>query len=160
MKNTTLLFLIKQKENTITDICLAMKKRGFGVGRYNGAGGKVESDETVVEAVMRETFEEILVVPESMNKIAEIKFIFPHRHDWDQLCHVYFCTQWKGVPTESEEMKPQWFPVDSIPYDIMWPDDILWLPKALDHNLLKAQFTFGEQNNMLSDSIVIIDSFE
>jgi hypothetical protein len=27
-------------------ILLAMKKRGFGVGKYNGFGGKVKEDET------------------------------------------------------------------------------------------------------------------
>jgi hypothetical protein len=41
MRNSTLLFLVKKNGEEITDICLAMKKRGFGSGRYNGVGGKV-----------------------------------------------------------------------------------------------------------------------
>ena len=28
-------------------ILLGMKKRGFGVGKYNGFGGKVEKDESI-----------------------------------------------------------------------------------------------------------------
>jgi len=35
------------------NILLGMKKRGFGVGRWNGFGGKVNSDETILEAAKR-----------------------------------------------------------------------------------------------------------
>ena len=46
-KTFTLLFLqIKSK------ILLGMKKRGFGMGKYNGFGGKVE-EELVEEAAKR-----------------------------------------------------------------------------------------------------------
>ena len=39
-------------------ILLAMKKRGFGAGKFNGFGGKVEARETILEAALRE-FEEV-----------------------------------------------------------------------------------------------------
>ena len=42
MKQTTLLFLRKDNH-----ILLAMKKRGFGINKWNGAGGKVEEGETI-----------------------------------------------------------------------------------------------------------------
>ena len=35
------------------NVLLGMKKRGFGVGRWNGFGGKVHSDETVLEGAKR-----------------------------------------------------------------------------------------------------------
>jgi len=35
-------------------IILGMKKRGFGVGRWNGFGGKVEEGETIGDAAHRE----------------------------------------------------------------------------------------------------------
>ena len=41
-----------------TKVLLGMKKRGFGVGKWNGFGGKVEAGETVVEAAAREVNEE------------------------------------------------------------------------------------------------------
>lgn len=34
-------------------VLLGMKKRGFGVGRWNGFGGKVEQNESIVEAAKR-----------------------------------------------------------------------------------------------------------
>ena len=46
------LLLIHQKNQ----ILLAMKKRGFGMGKYNGFGGKVERNgETIYQAAIRET---------------------------------------------------------------------------------------------------------
>lgn len=41
LRDTTLLFLVRRDEaGTVSEICLAMKKRGFGIGKYNGVGGK------------------------------------------------------------------------------------------------------------------------
>ena len=34
-------------------VLLGMKKRGFGVGRWNGFGGKVHTDETILQAAKR-----------------------------------------------------------------------------------------------------------
>ena len=39
-------------------VLLGMKKRGFGVGKWNGFGGKLEQGETVLEAAAREVREE------------------------------------------------------------------------------------------------------
>lgn len=47
---TTLCLLKKDDE-----ILLAMKKRGFGEGKYNGVGGKIEKGETPEETMIRET---------------------------------------------------------------------------------------------------------
>ncbi|HET8669978.1 MAG TPA: NUDIX domain-containing protein, partial [Candidatus Saccharimonadales bacterium] len=42
---------------------LAMKKRGFGINKWNGVGGKVDEDETIEQAAIRECQEEITVTP-------------------------------------------------------------------------------------------------
>ena len=36
------------------EILLGMKKRGFGVGRWNGFGGKLDGNETIEEGAIRE----------------------------------------------------------------------------------------------------------
>ena len=158
MKKTTLLFLIKQTDGTITDICLAMKKRGFGMGRFNGVGGKLDEGETIEQAVIRETQEEIGVTPLQYKKIAEIDFQFRDQSDWNQNCHVYFCDSWEGEPSESEEMKPEWYRVNEIPFDSMWPDDIYWLPQVLENKLVRAVFTFAPGDIILDQKIDIVDS--
>lgn len=155
MKNTTLLFLVKRNEGVVVDICLAMKKRGFGMGRYNGVGGKVEGGETIEEAVKRETEEEIGVVVSDITKCAELQFTFPHKEDWNQLVHVYLTDSWLGDIVETEEMNPDWFSVDAIPYDTMWPDDIFWLPKVLEGSQIKAKFSFAEGDVILDQEVVI-----
>jgi 8-oxo-dGTP pyrophosphatase MutT (NUDIX family) len=40
-----------------------MKKRGFGHGKYNGFGGKVEKSETISQAAIREMYEESGIKP-------------------------------------------------------------------------------------------------
>ena len=47
-KQLTLVFVIEKSR-----ILLGFKKRGFGVGRWNGFGGKVEERETIEEAAKR-----------------------------------------------------------------------------------------------------------
>lgn len=153
MRKSTLLFLIKKDGNTITDICLAMKKRGFGKGRYNGVGGKVERDETVEEAVRREAKEEIGISVLEMSQCATLAFTFPHNPDWSQEVHVYFSTKWEGEPVESEEMNPSWFIVERIPYETMWPDDVYWLPKVLKGQIVKGRFVFGEGDVILENEV-------
>lgn len=54
----TLLFLIKDDH-----VLLAMKKRGFGAGNWNGVGGKIEAGESIEQALVRECQEEIGVTP-------------------------------------------------------------------------------------------------
>lgn len=158
LRDATLVFLIKKSNNKITDICLAMKKRGFGVNRFNGAGGKVEAGkETVEEAAVRETREEINVTVDKLNKVAELSFSFPHNPAWDQMVHVYFVEKWEGEPTESEEMRPKWFPAESLPYSDMWPDDIFWLPWVLEGNLVKATFKFGEKDIILEKNVDTVE---
>lgn len=47
-KMFTLVLVQKQSQ-----ILLGLKKRGFGVGLWNGFGGKVEIGETIVEGAIR-----------------------------------------------------------------------------------------------------------
>ena len=148
MKQATLCFLIKNNQ-----ILLAMKKRGFGQNRWNGAGGKPNPDEKILDAAIRETQEEIGVIPKLSKYSAILDFYFQNKPEWNQQVLVFLTNEWVGEPTESEEMKPQWFDLNKIPYDSMWPDDIFWLPQVLSGKKIHAEFTFGENDTIL-DSII------
>lgn len=152
MKVTTLLFL---KGNDSDQILLAMKKRGFGAGRWNGVGGKVEVNETVEQALIRECEEEIGVTPTKFEKVAEHYFVFPEGLA-DIKCHVFMASEWKNDPIETEEMAPKWFHIDNIPYDDMWQDDIVWLPLTLRGKYLKTRFRFNEQEEMHTAELEIL----
>lgn len=156
LRNATLVFLVKKSQGEITDICFAMKKRGFGMNRWNGVGGKVDDQkETVEDAAKREAKEEIGISANELNKVAELSFYFPHNPAWDQMVHVYFAESWDGEPKESDEMNPKWFSLNDIPFQDMWPDDIFWLPEVVKGNLLKAMFKFGE-NDIIQDKEINI----
>jgi 8-oxo-dGTP pyrophosphatase MutT (NUDIX family) len=150
MSVKTLLFLYKPGEK---QILLAMKKRGFGEGKWNGVGGKVEVGESIEEAVAREALEEIGVVvdPEVLKKKGVIHFSFEDKPEFTQDVHVYFATQWEEEPVESEEMKPEWYDIDEIPYSSMWIDDQYWLPMVLDGDTITAQFHFNNAGTEVLD---------
>jgi 8-oxo-dGTP pyrophosphatase MutT (NUDIX family) len=140
-------------------LLLGMKKRGFGVGKVNGFGGKVDEGENIVEAAARELFEEVGLEAEvgSLNKMAELEFRFPHRKedDWDQVVHVFLVENWKGEPVESEEMGFEWHDLDKIPFDRMWDDDKFWLPEILKGRKVSGKFSFGEDNSTISAQEVV-----
>ena len=89
MKNTTHIFLVKKEGDKIVEICFAMKKRGFGVGRWNAVGGKVMEGESIEEGALREAQEEIGVLAKNLSKVAEHSFTFPHKPDWNQTVHTF-----------------------------------------------------------------------
>lgn len=161
LRDATLVFLVKRASGKVAEICLAMKKRGFGLGRWNGVGGKVktEAGESVEVAAERETEEEIGVDIKDLKKVAELSFFFPHNPAWDQKVHTYFCKDWTGEPAESEEMKPKWFSISELPFDTMWPDDIFWVPLVLEGKLVKASFIFGENDIIKDKNIEVVESF-
>jgi mutator protein MutT len=145
LRHSTLVFLIERDpEGGIARILLAMKKRGFGAGRYNGAGGKVEAGETEEEAARREVKEEIGVDVPTLALVGRLTFRFPHEPKFDQLVYVYLAEAWEGEPAESEEMRPKWFDVAEVPYREMWPDDQFWLPFTIAGEKVVASFVFGE----------------
>lgn len=156
MKELTLLFLQREHE-----VLLAMKKRGFGEGRWNGVGGKVEPGESIEAALIREAKEEVNIEPTTYQKVADISFdqFFKgapaHMH-----VHVFSATQWHGEPAESEEMRPQWFDRSALPFDDMWPDDSYWLPRVLAGERIIASFVMDEHDAITSHTITNTAEFD
>jgi len=151
---TTLCFLIDGDK-----VLLAMKKRGFGMGKLNGVGGKVDPDEEIIKAAIREAEEEIgvKIALTDAKHHARILFSFDHKPDWNQECHVYVSEKWQGDPQETEEMKPDWFKMAELPFQQMWVDDAIWLPKVLARERIEAEFHFtNDGKEILSHTIKVI----
>lgn len=156
MRQTTLCLLIKENK-----ILLALKKRGFGVGRWNGTGGKFDpekGDTSILGAAIRETKEEIGVEIKNPEKVGLFHFRFAEKEEWNQDVSLFVATEWAGEPTESEEMMPKWFSFSEIPYESMWPDDKHWLPHVLQNKKLEADFLFGEGDKILDHNIKIVEN--
>lgn len=151
MKTCTLLFLVKDDL-----ILLAMKKRGFGAGYWNGIGGKIDADETIEAAAIRECQEEIKVTPSNLKKVAEHDFLFPEEVE-DILVHAFITDTWEGEPQETDEMAPQWFKLSEIPYANMWEDDSVWLPFVLKSKQVRTTCTFTATNELIDARLTIVD---
>lgn len=147
-KIRTLVYLFKEDK-----VLLAMKKRGFGAGKLNGVGGKLEEGETILQAAVRETQEEVGVdlKEENLKKVAVINFKFLEESGnvkEEQDVHVFFTHEFSGEPTETEEMRPEWFLISEAPYDKMWEDDQHWLPLAFSGRTLEAKAEFTPENKI------------
>lgn len=138
-------------------VLLGMKKRGFGAGRWNGFGGKVEAGEAIEAAAKRETQEECGVIITEMEKVGIHEFEFADKRGEILEVHVFRVDAWQGEPEETEEMRPQWFTIDAVPYDEMWPDDIHWLPVFLAGKKFRTKFLFGEGDAVLENNVQEVD---
>ncbi len=122
-------------------ILLGMKKRGFGEGRWNGFGGKVEDGETVDSAARRELMEEVGIEAVGMQELGVLDFSFENDPKALEV-HIFLANDSQGEPKESEEMRPEWFSPDEIPFRDMWPDDEQWFPFVLTKKVFRGRFHF------------------
>lgn len=164
MRQASLCLLVRENGND-KEILLAMKKRGFGKGRWNGVGGKpdLEKGENVLDSAIRETEEEIGIKIKNPEKVAVMDFYFPEQpkeKDWDQQVHLYLIREWEGEPIETEEMLPRWFKIQEIPFDEMWDDDRHWLPHVLEGKKLKAKFYFDKEDKIIKKIIDLVEELE
>lgn len=159
MKQATLCLLVKENQKD-KEVLLAMKKRGFGVGKWNGVGGKLDlgkGDKNIIDTAIRETKEEVGVIVGGLEKVAVLSFYFPYKKEWDQDVHVFLAKNWEGEPIESEEMFPKWFKVNKIPLDEMWDDDKYWLHHVLEGKKLKADFIFKKGEVVTKQNIKFVE---
>ncbi len=143
-KQATICFIIDKEKG---QILLAMKKKGFGANKYNGYGGKPnpEKDKTIEDTAVRELEEEsgLIISSKNLIKVGEIDFYFPeHKKHYNQTAHIYLLEECSGTPVETQEMKPEWFDLDKIPYDKMWDTDKHWIPQILTGQKIFGRFLF------------------
>lgn len=129
-----------------------MKKRGFGVGKWNGFGGKVQPGESTEQAARRELQEEVGIIAHSLEPRGLVHFTFKtETRLWEM--HVFAVCDFAGEPVETEEMRPQWFTQDSIPYSHMWQDDPHWLPLFLAGKQFYGRFDFADEATILTHHV-------
>lgn len=148
MKKVLTLCIIRRGEHVL----LGLKKRGFGAGRWNGFGGKVNPNEAITEATRREVTEEAGVVVHDLTPHGTLTFTFADQDDELEV-HVFSTDAFTGEPTESDEMRPAWFPLTAIPYSGMWADDSHWLPLLLAGKQFQGTFHFQGTDTLLKHDV-------
>lgn len=154
------------KHNTLciplTDdrVLLGMKKRGFGEGKWNGFGGKVTEGETALAAAIRELSEESSLEANEtdLEKVAVVNFYFDNV--LTIVCDVFLLRTWEGEPVESEEMRPQWFAINNLPYADMWAADGEWFPLVLSGKSINADVHFNTDGSVVENFSYTETSFE
>ncbi|KKQ22165.1 hypothetical protein A2999_00800 [Candidatus Wolfebacteria bacterium RIFCSPLOWO2_01_FULL_38_11] len=145
-KISNLCFPLKENQ-----ILLALKKGGFGAGKVNGFGGKVEKNEGIEESLIREVWEEcrLEVRRKSLVKAAELDFYLKKGNDYNHLtqCHIFLVKKLFGNPVESAEMKPKWYETKKIPYGDMWEADQFFLPVILGGEIIKGRVIYNHNGS-------------
>ena len=144
----TLMFVIKDGK-----ILLIHKKRGFGKGKINGPGGKLEPGETPEECAVRETQEELLITPLGVKFAGLLHFQFTDGHSIHG--YVYTATDFEGEPTETDEAAPIWCSIDDLPFERMWADDSTWFPYLLEGRGFSGRYVFDDDRML--DAVLELD---
>ncbi|KAF7326372.1 7,8-dihydro-8-oxoguanine triphosphatase [Mycena venus] len=142
-------------------ILLGYKKRGLGIHksesshysplaatrlivspRYNGFGGKVEPNESTLDAALRELKEEAGITA-PLTHAGTLLFVVPGEK-WAHI-DIFRAEEYTGVVTESDEMRPKWFDTTDIPFDQMWDEDRYWLPLLLSKQSFSGRADFERE---------------
>lgn len=149
MKDYTLAFPIRNSH-----ILLGMKKRSFGMGKWNGFGGKVHQGENILCAAQRELHEECGIAGGEWFHHASIMNYFPDVPD--RMVHIYAVKNFMNEPQETDEMRPEWFNLNDIPYAEMWESDRHWLPFLIEGKKFEGSVRFDENFNMIENTFSVI----
>lgn len=153
MRDVTLCILMENN-----NIILGFKKRGFAKNTYNGFGGKRVIDEqtgqyveTLLEATIRELYDETGIVAEEsdLKKCAVLDFEFSEKPEQNQRMHVYIVSGLPLTAVETDEMLPEVFSLNLIPYDKMLPADRYWLPYVLERKFVTGKFRYSKSFELL-----------
>ena len=137
---------IINKEN---EVLLQKKRRGFGQGKWNGPGGKIDQDETPRDSAIREVKEETRLIMKEPKLVGEIEFIFTKNNEINNYCYVFRCNEYEGSPIDTGEGELRWFEIDKVPYEKMWDDDKYWLKEVLNGGKAYKRFYFDDNGKVI-----------
>ena len=149
VERATLLFVIRDGQ-----VLLIHKKRGFGKGKINGPGGRIEPGETPRECAIREVGEELCIRPIGVRDAGLLHFQFIDGFSIHGF--VFTAVDYEGTPTETDEAIPIWYPVDNLPFERMWEDDPTWFPYMLSGQRFSGRYIF-DGDHMLDAKINLLE---
>jgi len=106
------------------------------LGKYNGLGGKIESQEDVVESMKREIKEEAGIICTEMSLRGTISWPGFGKNGEDWFGFVFLITKFEGAPlAKNPEGNLEWIEINrflklEIP---MWEGDKYFIPLLLTH---------------------------
>ena len=122
-------------------VLLIRKKRGHGAGKVNAPGGRIEPGESAEACAIREVAEEVGIRVQSLKLRALLRYHDP-AEGFAMAGYVFVSSDFLGNPSHTPEADPFWCRIDGIPYDEMWENDRMWLPRVLQGERIRADFRF------------------
>lgn len=133
-------------------VLLGLKKTGFGSGRINALGGKIEPGESPLGCALRELEEECGLKAKEATEVARIFVDYDHTGKKVEL-HVFEVTDFRGEVHSTLEMDVDWTSIDHVPYEKMWANDIYWLPSVLNGKRIHASFHLSDDETVIDQKI-------
>ena len=141
-KEASLSIIENVKNNTVLMI---KHKRGINNGYVNFPGGKKEPNETMVDCVIRETFEETGLKISNPKKVGYIEF-----PTMDFYVTIFKSTEYEGTLSNNpEEVDAFWQNIKAIPYDKMRTADADFVPLVMAGHEVNKQYFYDEQFNLV-----------
>lgn len=111
----------------------------------------MEPSESIERCAIRELEEESGLVADLVN-MKRVGYLVFKLLDSQKLMRVHVYETWTfyGSEMESDEMRPQWFNEDDLPFDQMWQDDKYWLPLLLQGHNFVGRFEYEDENTLTS----------
>lgn len=119
----TVLVYIEQNESYLF---IHKTKKDMNQGKYLGIGGKIEPNESIFQALIRETKEETGLSLKSYHHRAKIYF---HQGDYHETMHLFTADVFTGELTTSNEGDLVWVKKTNIKSLPMWAGDHYFLDK-------------------------------
>ena len=117
-----LLALVNEKNEVL--ISLRKNKKEYD-GYWEYPGGKVEENETLGQAIIREIKEEI-DLEISKNCIAPLTFAVDQHEGSETVLFLYICRKWEGSITSVLDQRVKWVkPIDLAEYQMPAPNRFL-----------------------------------
>lgn len=120
-KTIPTVYLVLRRDNEI----LLMRHQGSGYydGWYSVPAGHVEAGELPLDALLRETKEELgITLDKEHTHFAHAMYRTKHDETGDRTDYFFVTTRWEGEPTVREPHKcddVRWFPLHALPKNMM-----------------------------------------
>lgn len=104
-------------------------------GKYNGLGGKIDSDEDVITSIRREIREEAGIEAEQVVLRGTISWPGFGKNEEDWFAFIFRIDRWSGTPLErNHEGTLEWVPLAQLHGLNMWDSDRMWLDMVFERD--------------------------
>lgn len=142
-KGKVLVFVLRDGNSGFKEVLM-----GYHVKQehMNFPGGGIEAGETAREAAIREVKEETSLKVINIREVGNMIFEFPQGLGVD--LKIFIADEWSGDLREEGDGNGlenlNWYSLDDLPRDQMWPTDLDWIDYAWRDEYFKGHLVFDE----------------